>query len=250
MTLAQDFDDRPKMKHSSTHLGRAKPVAVPRFAKRGLALGNAASNSGTAEMGAYLSGILEESPSAIADTFSDSADWLFSSLYNRTSEEFLVRCRAERGSTVEDRVISVVATDVGWLISSTWSDPPVGRGRALLSGYEVYSSPNWDGFGAEAITPHTQRAAQELIDALPADLESPEVAPGSDGGIGLEWIWHSGPVHKLFIDIGPGLTWSAYWRLFSGEKGRRNRQVIDYATASVLRILLKDLGVTNGVVGR
>lgn len=81
---------------------------------------------------------------------------------------------------------------------------------------ELYSERNWDGFDADPITPETINAATELFNALPFGWTTPEVAPGVDGVIGFEWLGSDSVFlnadSKVFIDVGPGRIWSAYWR--------------------------------------
>ncbi len=58
----------------------------------------------------------------------------------------------------------------------------------LLRGYEQYSASNWDGDGAEAITKETLDYAHLLMMGLPDNFGPPEVSPGLDGSIALEWV--------------------------------------------------------------
>ncbi|MGY4461529.1 hypothetical protein [Bradyrhizobium sp. LB13.1] len=87
-----------------------------------------------------------------------------------------------------------------------------------LKGYEKYQAANWDGHGAEAITAATLDYARKLFKALPTTLGSPDVAPAGDGSIALEWVPdHHHKLSKLFLDIGPGEEWCAYWKLHDGH---------------------------------
>jgi hypothetical protein len=87
-----------------------------------------------------------------------------------------------------------------------------------LKGYEKYRATNWDGHGAEAITATTLEYARKFIKALPTTLGTPDVAPAGDGSIALEWIpGHHATLSKLFLDIGPGEEWCAYWKLHDGH---------------------------------
>jgi hypothetical protein len=97
-----------------------------------------------------------------------------------------------------------------------------------------FGSPNWDGYGASAIEASTIEAARSFLAMLPSALGPPDVAPGADGTIGLEWAFRDRPVRKLFIDVGPGNNWSGYWRRTSGEKGSFTRRPIDAATRKLL----------------
>lgn len=53
--------------------------------------------------------------------------------------------------------------------------------------YRECRLPNWDGYGAEPITPDTLELARQFCDALPEDVLEPEVCAEPDGGISLEW---------------------------------------------------------------
>lgn len=91
---------------------------------------------------------------------------------------------------------------------------------ASLKSYEALSQPNWDGYGAEPISSDTLTYARSFIRALPTSLGKPEVSPSADGAIALEWMPSAGPVHKLFLDIGPGKQWFAYWKMRDGTFDR------------------------------
>jgi hypothetical protein len=91
-----------------------------------------------------------------------------------------------------------------------------------LSGYEQYQVPNWDQFDAEPITAETLAFARHLLRIMPISLGPPDVAPAADGSIALEWV-PSNTTHKLnklFLDIGPGTDWRAYWKMRDGKFDR------------------------------
>lgn len=94
--------------------------------------------------------------------------------------------------------------------------------------YCRYSVPNWDGYDAVPITDKTLDTARHLYELLTAEFVAPEVVPGADGTIGFEW-WPA-PHNKLYLDIGPGMTWSAYWRC---PKGRGSIERTDLSSWSV-----------------
>jgi hypothetical protein len=119
------------------------------------------------------------------------------------------------------------------LVGDTTSDP--------LAGYGRYSTPNWDGYGAKAITPETIASAQRFIRDLPKTLGEPDVAPGADGTIGLEWSFKNRPLKKLFIDLGPGSQWSGYWRRATGERRTLPPTAIGAVTKASLQALFDDL---------
>jgi hypothetical protein len=112
-----------------------------------------------------------------------------------------------------------------------------------LAGYEAYSVENWDGYDASPITPETLAAARAILKALPKKaFGEPECSPGADGSIGFEWIMDRGPVRKLFIDIGPGRTWKAYWRFANGQTDTIPRKRISLSTIRDLTSLFERLG--------
>jgi hypothetical protein len=89
--------------------------------------------------------------------------------------------------------------------------------------FSNYGKANWDGEGALPITPITVFAARIILVMLPTKFGNPHIAPGADGTIGFEWIQKAGTFVKLYIDIGPGFYWSAYWRKRNGQIGKRPR---------------------------
>jgi hypothetical protein len=110
-----------------------------------------------------------------------------------------------------------------------------------FAGYDKYSMPNWDGYDADPITEETINAARYFLKLLPKQFAKPAIAPGGDGGIGFEWLTNTGPFRKLYIDIGPGRTWRAYWRLADGTTGTIPTQKIDRATQFQVADLFKRL---------
>jgi len=110
-----------------------------------------------------------------------------------------------------------------------------------LEGYERYSKANWDGYDAEPITAETLQYARRLLSIMPEIFGLPDIAPSADGLIGLEWVPQSGPLHKLFFDIGPGPKWRAYWTRRSGEFGRQADASFDPKTKEALQKLFRDL---------
>ncbi|NKC16694.1 MAG: hypothetical protein GKR94_32225 [Gammaproteobacteria bacterium] len=72
--------------------------------------------------------------------------------------------------------------------------------QELVSTFEDCSMPNWDGYGAAAISQASLYNALRFLDLLPPSLPSPEVTPESDGTVGLEW--YKGKDWLFSIDIG------------------------------------------------
>jgi hypothetical protein len=110
-----------------------------------------------------------------------------------------------------------------------------------LAGYEEYAQPNWDGYDAEPIAPETLHAARFFLDMLPKTLGEPDIAPGADGTIGLEWSFTNRSLRKLFIDIGPGAVWGGYWRRATGETRTISADPITSDTKHALKELFDGL---------
>lgn len=49
------------------------------------------------------------------------------------------------------------------------------------------SNPGWDGYDAEAVSMESAVIAQEIIDALPENIQVPNLVPDPSGEIALEW---------------------------------------------------------------
>jgi hypothetical protein len=138
---------------------------------------------------------------------------------------------------VHSHATSFVILDPAQPIYKAPSDP--------FEGYESFEIPNWDGYDAHPVTKETVQAARRLLGLIPRDFPDPDIAPGSDGGIGFEWVLENSSIRKLFIDIGPGATWSAYWRLASGARGNSPRQPIDSETHKKVAAIFHQLGVID-----
>jgi hypothetical protein len=110
-----------------------------------------------------------------------------------------------------------------------------------LADYDAYSVDNWDGYDALPITTETLHAARSILKSLPKTFGDPVCSPGADGSIVFEWLKDDGQLRKLFIDIGPGRTWKAYWRLANGKIGTIPRKRVTISTIPELRKLFETL---------
>lgn len=108
-------------------------------------------------------------------------------------------------------------------------------------GYERYSEANWDGHDAQPITHLTLQYARRLLRVMPDIFGPPDIAPSADGLIGLEWVSDTRPVRKLFLDIGPGEEWCAYWKRCNGEFGSLPGTSFTLNTRRILQELFDDL---------
>ena len=74
----------------------------------------------------------------------------------------------------------------------------------LFSEYEAYNCADWDGYGAQPISPEIVRAARAFNFLLPISGQRPDIAPGADGTIGFEWRSGSAENREfILIDVGP-----------------------------------------------
>jgi hypothetical protein len=128
-------------------------------------------------------------------------------------------------------------TPIASILDSVFGKPQIDR----LDGYEQYSQTNWDGHNAEPITAETLQYARWLLKVIPETFGQPDIAPSADGSIGLEWVLESGSLHKLFLDIGPGREWRAYWNRRNGEFGRLPGRGFSPITKQTLQKLFNDL---------
>jgi hypothetical protein len=132
-----------------------------------------------------------------------------------------------------------VATDIDILtyIRAFLDNPVVDP----LDGYDQYNRPNWDGFGAEPITPKTLHYARQMREMLPDAFGEPHIAPGADGSIGFYWSVDRGLIRSLCIDLGPGEKWRAYWQLRNGGFDNLPSRQVDHTTRSNLAFLFETL---------
>ncbi|MCK1322773.1 hypothetical protein IVA94_18100 [Bradyrhizobium sp. 156] len=112
-----------------------------------------------------------------------------------------------------------------------------------LKGYEKFQTANWDGHGAEAINASTLAYARKLTKVMPTSLGAADFAPAADGTIALEWVPDEHPtLSKLFLDIGPGEEWTAYWKLRDGQFDTvTSRGFHPVTTSSILQNLFDHL---------
>jgi hypothetical protein len=122
------------------------------------------------------------------------------------------------------------------------TDPPLDRSIVTtLKEYQQLKEKNWDGYDAEPITKDTLDYARKILRAMPKTFGLPEISPGADGSVALEWHPEIGSVRKLFLDIGPGEHWRAYWKQRDGKFNRMTGSGFDKDTKRILERLFQDL---------
>lgn len=137
---------------------------------------------------------------------------------------------------------TIILTTMGSQPANT-SITPIRSEHDVLAGYERYSVANWDGYDAEPIALETIAATRTFLSLLPQTFGDPDIAPGSDGTIGLEWRLTDRPLRKLFIDIGPGKVWKGFWRKASSEHKVLPEKLITNDTVHELASLFRELEV-------
>lgn len=84
--------------------------------------------------------------------------------------------------------------------------------KSDLSGFETYTSADWDGEGAQAVAMDTLQASRNLIAATQLEIGLPDAAPSVSGAIGLIWIINNNYIYislrnkkaATFYRRGPG----------------------------------------------
>ena len=67
--------------------------------------------------------------------------------------------------------------------------------------WEVCRTPNWDGYGAAAVSQESLRNTYLLLDSLPLGLPLPSIGAEPDGELTLEW--HHSPRRTLSVSVSP-----------------------------------------------
>jgi len=90
--------------------------------------------------------------------------------------------------------------------------------QALTSLPEVYkecSRPDWDGYGAAAITPEVYEEAKRIIGLLPCAIPMPEIVAEPTGEIGFEWRKVPGRIFIMSVNGRHGISYAG---IFDGNK--------------------------------
>jgi hypothetical protein len=61
--------------------------------------------------------------------------------------------------------------------------------------------PNWDGYGAEAVSQDSYSVAYRFLEALPVGFPTPSIGAEPDGCLTLEW--HRSPHHTVSVSVSP-----------------------------------------------
>ena len=99
------------------------------------------------------------------------------------------------------------AFDISKLV--TFKFDPTANDYAVGQLNELYSdcnAPNWDGYGAKAISYATYRKALEFLEAMPNKLPRPAFVPDNDGELSLEWRDARGQVLSVSLSSNGRMT--------------------------------------------
>ena len=66
---------------------------------------------------------------------------------------------------------------------------------------EECGMPNWDGYGAEAVSQESYSVAYRFLEALPVGFPAPSIGAEPDGCLTLEW--HRTPHHTVSVSVSP-----------------------------------------------
>lgn len=94
--------------------------------------------------------------------------------------------------------------------------------------------PDWDSYGAQAVSRETVEWAKRFIDALPADIATPDIVPESDGDIGFEW--YKSPTQILSVSISGGGILN-YAGLFDDESIVKTEQFVTEIPIDILNFI-------------
>ncbi len=101
-----------------------------------------------------------------------------------------------------------------------WVDKHIESSKALFGSKEdalnrLYdlrmecAEPDWDGYGAEAISPIAFERSEQFIRRLPEGLPLPEISVEPDGEIALDWS--PTPTQTFSVSIGTGARMACAW---------------------------------------
>ncbi len=83
---------------------------------------------------------------------------------------------------------------------------------------------NWDGYGAEPVSQHALRRAQNLIESLPEDLPLPECSIEPDGCVAMDWMPAS--YRTLSVSVGEADRLPYAW-VDGSDRGHAVAKLVD-----------------------
>ena len=107
----------------------------------------------------------------------------------------------------------------------------------LLETYEECKDEDWDGFGAAPIKRDAYRNACQFIEALPDEVDMPEMDAEPDGH--LTFGWHRARRHTLSVSVSSDGHRHLYWSALLGPRKRNGSESFQNRIPSeLLRLIL------------
>ncbi len=111
--------------------------------------------------------------------------------------------------------VSLVVKGKSDSTSTTWYALPVVTDGALLESirksFDEARTPNWDGYGGEAVSEATYRQAQRFAEFIPRSFPVPDVGAHPDGHLAFEWYVSSRRLLTVSVDPGGSLHYAALY---------------------------------------
>lgn len=126
-----------------------------------------------------------------------------------------------------------------------WPGQAIFRAAAALDGFSAYDVPDWDGEGAVAISAAARGTARRVLEILPTTTPMPDIAPGGDGSICMEWYIHG---RKLWVDVSTNATVAVYYNLGAGLTGGDSFLANSGKLAELIKQVLSALYVRQSAV--
>lgn len=110
------------------------------------------------------------------------------------------------GEGVDQNSSKKVVKAINRWVSELWRRESITFGHLLdkmhTSLYETYQAciqPDWDGYGAAALTEDAYEEAKKIIDLLPSSIQTPEIVAEPTGEIAFEWYRDRGRVFVISV---------------------------------------------------
>ena len=97
--------------------------------------------------------------------------------------------------------------------------------------------PNWDGFGAVAISQETLRNAYCVLESLPSGFPAPSIGAEPDGAITLEW--HRSPRHTLSVSVDE--TGDLHYAALRGPNRQFGTEIFDGELPEKIRAIIGEV---------
>lgn len=103
--------------------------------------------------------------------------------------------------------------------------------KTLRETWQQCQQSNWNGEGAEAISPETHDVARRLLESLPSDMPLPSISAEPDGQLNFEWYQSPRRLLSASISSNGTLYWAA---LIGSEDPRGSCQFVDQFPQTLL----------------